>query len=137
MLNISNQKGILYLSTTINFNMASTKIREITITESKGVFSILKKQGIAKEDYDFNGISAVRQVLSNEKARMINVIKTQNPKSIYELAKRLGRSFKSVKQDITLLKRLGFIDLIKESHKNRARLRPIVVVDTMILQIKL
>ncbi|GAG38077.1 unnamed protein product, partial [marine sediment metagenome] len=35
--------------------MPKTKTREITITESKGVFSIFKKPGTSKKDYDFEG----------------------------------------------------------------------------------
>tara|TARA_Y100000296_G_scaffold36581_1_gene42310 strand:- start:2840 stop:2959 length:120 start_codon:yes stop_codon:yes gene_type:complete len=33
-----------------------TKIREITITESQGAFSIFKKQKTSKKDYDFTGM---------------------------------------------------------------------------------
>jgi len=113
-----------------------TKIREITLIESKGGFSLFKKTDTSKENYDFSGVSALRQVLSNEKARILNTIKTQKPKSIYELAKKLGRSFKSVNDDIRLLERFGFIDLIKEKTKNRVRLRPEIVVDTVTIHLK-
>ena len=117
--------------------MASTRIREITITESKGMFSILKKPSISAEEYDFSGLSALRQVLSNEKARIIHTIKTQKPKSIYELSKQLGRRFKPVQQDVALLQRLGFISLVKDNYKKRARLRPEILVDTMIFNLRL
>ena len=116
--------------------MAKTKIREITLVESKGAFSLFTKSDISKENYDFSGVSALRQVLSNEKARILNVIKTQKPQSIYELAKKLGRNFKSVNDDIKLLERFGFIDLIKEKTKNRIRLRPEIVVDTITIHLK-
>ncbi len=110
-----------------------TKIREITITESKGAFSIF---GRGKKDYDFSGIFALRQLLSNEKARILYVIKTQKPKSIYDLAKKLGRGFKSVNDDIKLLERFGFIDLIEEKTKNRKRYRPEIVVDSITIHLK-
>ena len=45
--------------------------REITIKESKGAFSIFKKSIKGKEEYDFSGLSALRQVLGNEKARIL------------------------------------------------------------------
>jgi len=61
--------------------MTKTKFREITLKESKGTFSIFSKQKNSKEKYDFEGISALRQLLSNEKARMLDVIKYKNPKS--------------------------------------------------------
>ena len=113
------------------------KTREITIMQSKGAFSIFKKQEASKEAYDFSGVLALRQLLSNEKARIIHVIKTQKPKSIYELAKVLNRGFKSVNDDVKLLKRFGFIDLIQEKTKGRSRLRPEVVVDNIIIHLKI
>ena len=116
--------------------MPKTKTREITITESKGAFSIFKKTDISKKGYDFEGISALRQLLSNEKARILHAIKTEKPKSIYELAKKLDRGFKSVSDDIKLLERFGFIELIAEKTKNRVRHRPEIVVDTITIHLK-
>jgi predicted transcriptional regulator len=114
-----------------------TKTREITLKESKGAFSLLKKQGVSKKDYDFSGVTALRQLLSNEKARILDVIKTQNPTSIYDLAKKLKRSFKSVSDDIKLLERFGFIELIEEKTKNRIRHRPEIVVDSVTIHINI
>jgi len=116
--------------------MAKEKVREITITQSKGAFSIFKKAGTSKKDYDFEGLSVVRKLLSNEKARLLHAIKSQSPGSIYDLAKKVGRSFKSVSDDIKLLKRLGFIELIEEKTKKRIRHRPVIVVDTVTIHIK-
>lgn len=113
----------------------ASKIREISIKESKGTFSLFKKSGTSKEDYDFSGMQDLRQLLSNEKARIIDVIKTQKPGSIYELAKKLNRNFKSVIDDIKLLERFGFIDLIAEKTKNRVRHRPEVVVDKITINV--
>ena len=112
-----------------------TKIREVSIHESHGVFSILRRLGV-KEEYDFTGLSALRQILSNEKARILDVIKNQKPGSIYKLAKILGRDFKSVQVDIKLLERFGFIELIEEKTKNRIRHRPEIVVDTVVINIR-
>ncbi len=114
-----------------------TKTREVTIKESQGAFSIFRKGRTSKKDYDFSGISALRQLLSNEKARILDTIRNENPKSIYELAKKLGRSFKSVSDDIKLLERFGFIELIEEKTKLRVRHRPEVVVDNILINIKL
>ena len=113
----------------------ATKTREITITESHGAFSIFRKQK-TKEDYDFSGISALRQLLSNEKARILHTIKTEQPGSIYELAKKLGRGFKSVNDDIKLLERFGFIELIEEKTKKRIRHKPEIIVDNIIINVK-
>lgn len=117
--------------------MARTKTREITIHEKKGTFSFLKASSSSKEDYDFEGISVLRNLLSNEKARILHTIKTHNPSSIYSLAKLLKRDFKSVIEDIKLLERFGFIELTAEKTNNRTRHKPEVVVDTMTINIKL
>lgn len=111
------------------------KIREITIIPAKGGFSIFKKPR-TKKDYDFSGISALRQLLSNEKARILHVIKTQNPSSIYDLAKKLGRGFKSVSDDVRLLEKFGFIELKEENTKKRKRHKPILVVEKMTIHLK-
>ena len=117
--------------------MAKTKVREITISESKGAFFIFKKPGVLKEDYDFEGISVLRKLLSNEKARILHTIKHEKPSSIYDLAKKLGRNFKSVYDDLKLLERFGFIDFIEEKTKNRKRHKPKIVVDTITVNFKL
>ena len=117
--------------------MAKTKTREITIQESKGTFTLFKKSGHSKADYDFSGMLALRQILSNEKARILHVIKTEHPKSIYDLAKKLQRNFKAVKDDLNLLERFGFIEFIEEKTKNRIRHKPEIIVDNMIITIKI
>src|SRR3989338_7325941 len=110
-------------------------VSEITIKEEKGAFSIFKK-GSSNKAYDFSGILALRHLLSNEKARMLHVIKTQKPGSIYELAKKLDRKFKPVFDDLKLLERFGFIEQREEKKKNRSRHKPEVVVDTVTIHLK-
>jgi predicted transcriptional regulator len=117
--------------------MAKTKVREITIKEEEGVFSFFKKVGEAKEGYDFEGVESLRRLLSNEKARILHVVKYQKPSSIYDLAKKLKRSFKSVYVDIKLLERFGFIEFVEEKGKDRTRHRPEVVVDNMTIHFKI
>jgi predicted transcriptional regulator len=111
--------------------------REITIKESKGNFSLFKKTQSGKEDYNFSGVSALRQVLSNEKARILETIKKEKPISLYDLSKRLGRNFKSIHDDVKLLERFGFIELIEEKTKNRIRHRPVLINDSITIHIKL
>jgi predicted transcriptional regulator len=111
--------------------------REITIKESKGAFSLFKKALNNRKDFNFEGMSALRQVLSNEKARMLYVIKTEKPTSLYALAKKLGRNFKSVYEDSRLLERFGFIELIAEKTNNRVRYKPKITTDTITINIKI
>jgi predicted transcriptional regulator len=117
--------------------MPSSKTREIVIKESKGNFNIFKSSKISKKDYNFDGISALRSLLSNEKARILDVIKTKKPKSIYELAKILGRPFKAVFDDVKFLERFGFIDFVKETTKKRVSHRPELAVEKMTIQFRI
>ena len=117
--------------------MSKTKIREITLTEEEGTFSFLKTLGAKKTEYDFEGISALRALLSNERARVIHTIKTQNPVSIYDLTKKLGRTFKSVSDDLKLLERFGFVEFVIDSSKKRISHRPILVADNITIHIKI
>ncbi len=115
-----------------------TKIREITIADEGGTFTtFFKKLSGEKESYDFEGIAAFRALLSNEKARMLHVLKTKNPHSLYHLAKLLGRDFKAVHEDLKLLERFGFIELVAEKTGKRERLKPVLVVDTLQIKIKI
>ncbi len=117
--------------------MAKTKTREITLKEAKGSFFLLRKSKTSKEDYDFSGLLSLRQLLSNEKARMLSVIKEKSPKSIYDLAKKLNRGFKAVNDDLKLLEKFGFVELVEEKTKNRIRHKPVIVVDTITIHVKL
>ncbi len=117
--------------------MVKTKVREIFLRESKGTFTIFSKQKTAKKEYNFEGISALRQLLSNEKARILNVVKYKDVKSIYNLAKILERPFKAVFDDVKLLQRFGFIDLLKEKTKKRIRHKPVIAVDNVVINIKI
>lgn len=114
-------------------------MREITIKESEGAFGILplKNLGLKKEKYDFSGVVALRKLLSKERVRMLNTIKEQEPGSIYDLAKKLNRGFKSVFEDIKLLERFGLIELIEERKNRRIRHKPILISDTLTIHLHL
>ena len=88
-----------------------SKTREITIIDEGGRFNAIFRKITGEKDYDFEGLSMLRKLLSNEKARLMHVIKTKKPESIYDLAKILGRDFKSVSDDVKLLEKIGFLDL--------------------------
>jgi predicted transcriptional regulator len=119
--------------------MASkTKTRKITIVGDNGTFKTLfKKFSGEKKDYDFEGLAALRNLLSNERARVLHMIKNKSPKSIYQLSKNLKRDFKSVNDDIKLLQRFGFIDLISEKTGKRERLKPVISVDSINIEVKI
>lgn len=115
-----------------------TKTREIFIVDKSGAFNtFFKKWTHNQDEYDFEGLTSLRRLLSNEKAKMLYIIKKQKPNSIYQLAKILKRDFKAVSSDIKLLERFGFIDMISEKTGKRERLKPSLVVDNIIINIKI
>jgi len=116
-----------------------TKIREVTIRESTGKFSLFSKnpKDVSKESYDFDGLDSLRKLLSKEKARILDAIKHRNPGSIYELAKILGRPFKATFDDVKLLERFGFIGMKEEIVNKRVRMKPEIIVDHMIIHVKI
>ena len=113
--------------------MTKTRTREVTIKESSGNFIFSK----GKEKYDFEGLSALRKILSKEKARLLDVIKYKEPGSIYKTSKLLGRPFKAVFDDIKLLERMGFIEIKEIKEKGRICHKPIIVVDEVIVHLKI
>ena len=117
--------------------MAKTiKTKTITLSEKEGTFSTIFHRFKGKKNQT-SEIANLRQILSNEKARLLHVIKTKKPESIYELAKLLGRDFKAVRQDIKILERFGFIELISSHKHNRERLCPVIDVDRIVINIDL
>ena len=114
-----------------------SKTREINIVDEQGVFeTFFKKFTHGENEYDFDSLSALRKLLSNEKAKILYTIKSKKPISLYALAKLLGRDFKSVSEDIKLLERFGFIEMAAEKTGKRERLRPLLSVDEIIINIK-
>lgn len=114
------------------------KIREINIVDDSGVFAaFFKKFTHDQEEFDFDALSTLRRLLSNEKAKILYTIKSKKPSSMYNLAKILDRDFKSVSDDVKLLERFGFIEMIAEKTGKRQRLKPILVSDSITINIKI
>ena len=114
------------------------KLREITITEVEGTFeSMFKHFKKSNKNYNFDGLSTLRNLLSNEKAKILHTIKKSKPESIYSLAKILKRDFKAVSSDLSTLEKFGFIDFISQATGKRERLKPIISVDTINIKIKI
>ncbi|MBS3089387.1 winged helix DNA-binding protein [Candidatus Pacearchaeota archaeon] len=115
-----------------------TRTREINIVDKGGTFNTFFRKLTGDEhEYDFEGLEMLRKLLSNERARVLHTIKYQNPRSLYELAKYLKRDFKSVSDDIKLLERFGFVEMVSERTGKRERLHPTLVVERLIINIKI
>ncbi len=115
-----------------------TRTREVTITDEGGAFKTFFKKFTGEHSvYDFEGLSTVRKLLSNERLKILHILKVRQPKSIYELSRALERDFKAVSSDIKLLERFGFIELVSENSGKRPRIRPILAVDSVNINIKI
>ena len=86
---------------------------------------------------DFGEITALRQLLSDEKARILYTLRTKKPSSIYQLAKLLGRDFKSVRKDVELLRHFDLIRLEKGEKGKRKMLKPVSNLDVLHIKLKL
>ena len=106
-----------------------TKIRYVDVNVNKSNF-VSKLTG-GKKSHDFSDVKLLRNLLSNEKARILYTLKSKNPKSIYALAKMLGRDFKSVRDDIKVLERFGFIEFYAEKTGKRESLKPVLSINKL------
>lgn len=86
-----------------------------------------------------HNIKELRQLLSDEKARILSAIKNRKPVSLYHLAKMLGRDFKAVRQDVKLLEKIGFIKLVNDKDKKtkKKRLKPVLALDKLQVTVEL
>lgn len=100
----------------------------ITPTKFTSLFNRLRGD---KSEYEFSEISELRSLLSNEKAKVLYSIKYDKPKSIYHLSKLLKRDFKSVRGDLLVLEKFGFISFEKVITGNRKSLKPILAIDSL------
>lgn len=104
-------------------------IVNISLEPSRSTFSALLHL-FSKEDL-FSEVGLVRSLLSNEKAKIIHNIKERKPESIYVLAKYLGRDFKAVRKDISLLEHFGIIRLERKINGKRKGLMPVLNMDSL------
>jgi predicted transcriptional regulator len=92
---------------------------------------IWKFIGRGEESFNHKDIFLLRQLLSKERARILYLLKTKKPKSIYQLAKFAGRNFKSVSQDINLLEKFGFVEFHLGKTGKRQAKTPILAIDQL------
>ena len=119
----------------LNYKMPKKITREINLKQSKGIFAMVR--GREKEEYDFENVQSLRNLLSNQRARILDVMKTREPRSIYELAKMLGRPFKSVSDDVKLLQKYGLVEISREKTKERTRHRPKITADVITINVRI
>ena len=113
------------------------KVRTITLNSEQGAFNAILSRFRGDKKKEYSDISMIRSLFTNEKARMLHVLKTKQPNSIYELAKLLGRDFKSVRLDIAVLEEFGFVEMMPIHKGKRQKLKPLLVLDQLKINIEL
>ena len=113
------------------------KTRSISIMQKQGAFSTIFHRWKGEKTKEVSEIGLLRNLLSNEKARILHAIKTKQPNSMYELAKLLGRDFKSVRQDTAVLERYGFVEMIPIHKGKREKLKPVLELDALEIKIEI
>jgi len=112
------------------------KTREELFHEIEKVWTGVEKGKKAKkhEGLYFENLEAMRRVLTEERLRILKVVKQRQPSSIYALAKVLGRDTKNTFNDVQFLSEAGLIEL-KKSKDGREKTTPIVRYDKILLEI--
>lgn len=83
----------------------------------------------------FENLEAMRKVLTENRLKMLKVIKKEHPSSVYELAKILKRDIKNTHDDVQILAELGLVDL-RKTKEGRERNTPVVNYEKILLEIQ-
>jgi len=78
-------------------------------------------------------LAGIRNLITDEKMRILNEIRDKNPESIYELSKSLKRDIKSVREDIKRLIEAGFLTLkyIRKKGSKIKKAKPILKINRL------
>jgi predicted transcriptional regulator len=90
---------------------------------------VKKEEGIY-----FDSIDTMRAVLTNNRLLILKTIRERHPRSVYELAKILGRDLKNVNQDLKMLAEIGLVTLEK-AETDKKRVIPHVEYSKILLEI--
>jgi predicted transcriptional regulator len=108
--------------------MLFSEIKRVWNSLEKGE-KVQKHKGVYFENLD-----TMRKVLTEERLRVLKTIKTNNPQSIYELAKLIKRDIKNTFNDVQFLAQVGLIEL-KKTKDGREKTTPQVNYDQILLEI--
>ena len=82
----------------------------------------------------FDSIDNMRAILTDKRLSILKAIREHKPKSVYELARILGRDLKNVNQDLKLLSEIGLVTLEKRE-TDKKRIMPHVDYSKILLEI--
>jgi predicted transcriptional regulator len=105
--------------------------------EKEGLVSKSISAKKLEKERDFSDLELLRQLLTKEKINLVQMIKKERFKSIYDLAKKSGRDFKAVWKDLKLLERFGLIEFHSEKKSGRTCFVPVVIVNKLNLVVEI
>ncbi len=80
-----------------------------------------KKPHLSDAVLYFTDLGMISKVLSQERLRLIQMIRERKPKSVNELAQFLGRAQANVHRDVHHLAELGILDLTRVKTEGKAQ----------------
>jgi predicted transcriptional regulator len=113
------------------------KSLDAVMAEAKGVMKLLdrgEKVARKKPGIYFENLATMRKAITEERLRILRVVKAEHPASLYELAKLLNRDLKNVCDDVNYLAGLGLIEL-KKTKDGREKTTPTVDYEKILLEI--
>ncbi len=76
-----------------------------------------------KEGVFFTSIEAARKLLTPNRLALLRAIRTERPRSMYALARRVRRDLKNVQQDLRLLETYGLVRMARDGGRGKGRRR--------------
>ncbi|MBN2453962.1 helix-turn-helix domain-containing protein [Candidatus Woesearchaeota archaeon] len=100
-------------------------------------FEKMKKGSFEKKEHiAFETLGLLKQYLTPERIKLLRMIKTKKPKSLYELARIAKRPLKSINRDVAVLKEAGLVE-VKKNIVGRPRTKPMVNYDRINIAIEI
>jgi predicted transcriptional regulator len=87
-----------------------------------------------KKGLYFTDLRAFRRALTDRRLALLRAIRSNNPDSVYALAKVVMRDVKNVSADLAILEQLGVVELMK-TKTPRGKVKPTVPYDSINLDI--
>jgi predicted transcriptional regulator len=79
----------------------------------------------------FESLEAVRVFLTEKRLELWRTIRDKEPKSLTDLAKLVGRDYKDVYNDVSILVEVGLIELKKPKGTGTRAIKPISLADQL------
>ena len=121
-----------------NVTIGIKSVEEV-LNETKAVMKRLERGEKVKKKKPgiyFENLETMRKAITEERVKILKVIKERHPESIYELAKMLHRNIKNVSDDVHYLADLELIELEKAKSNGRDKTIPFVNYDKILLEIQ-